>query len=267
MRTLLLALVLLLAGCSSPGAAPKRYPDSMAAIGDSITAAANVARDRVGENPADSWSVGDAPDDGVTSHYERLVALNPTIQGHATDLAVSGARMEDFARQAREAVDFKAEYVTVMLGANDVCGRSGNLTPVETFRAQFRDGAAVLKALPRPSWVLVVGVPNVTALWDRHHEDRQVHDVWQAFGLCPAVLSDRVNDTGRALARERIDAYNDVLREESAAAGFAYDDGAVHDGRMEDAALGPVDYFHPSLAGQAAIAEATWKAGPFGGGA
>ncbi len=263
MRATLLALLVLLAGCASPAAAPpKQYPDSMAAIGDSITAGVNVARDKVGENPGDSWSVGDAPDDGVTSHYERLLALHPAIQGHAADLAVSGARMRDFARQAQQAVDAKAEYVTVMLGANDVCGR-GNLTPVETFRDEFRAGAAVLKGLPTPSWVLVVGVPNVTAMWDRYHSDRQVHDVWQALRVCPSVLSDAVNDTGRDLVRQRIDAYNQVLREESAAAGFWFDNASVHDGRIQDVDVGPVDDFHPSLAGQEAIAEATWAAGPF----
>jgi lysophospholipase L1-like esterase len=230
----------------------------MAALGDSITVGVNVARDKVGENPGDSWSVGDAADDGVTSHYERLVALDPAIQGHAADFAQSGARMRDFARQAQEAVAMKAEYVTVMLGANDVCGR-GNMTPVETFRQQFRDGAAALKGLSAGARVLVVSVPNLTALWDRYHANRQVHDVWQAFGICPPVLSDAVNATQREAVRERVDAFNAVLAEESAAAGWLYDGGAVHDARIQDEDVGPVDDFHPSIAGQQAIADVTWQ--------
>ena len=91
--------------------------------------------------------MGDAQDDGVTSHYERLLALNPKSGGHLADFARSGTRMRDFARQAQEAVDFKADYVTVMFGANDICG-GRNMTEPETFRAQFVAGADALKALP-----------------------------------------------------------------------------------------------------------------------
>lgn len=268
-RALLLLALLALAGCTLPPPAPApptgpAYPDRMAALGDSITMAANVARDRVGDNPADSWSVGDAPDDGVDSHYERLVRLHPALTGNARDFAVSGARMRDFPRQAEEAVDLQAQYVTVLFGANDVCGRSAaSMTPPETFRAQFRQGAEVLKRLPAGSTVMVVSVPNVTALWDRYHANRQIHDVWQAFGICPSVLSDATNATQRAEVAARIDAFNAILAEEAAAYGFRTDHNETHDSRIEDAHVGPVDYFHPSLEGQQALAAATWRWTPW----
>src|SRR5581483_8310489 len=82
-RATLLALLVLLAGCASPAAAPpKQYPDSMAAIGDSITAGVNVARDKVGESPGPPWSVGDPPHDGVPTHHGPLLPPPPAIQGH-----------------------------------------------------------------------------------------------------------------------------------------------------------------------------------------
>jgi len=259
-RALGLLAILLLAGCAAP-AAPNPYPSSMAALGDSISLGVNVARDKLGENPGNSWSVGDDATDGVTSHYERLVALNPALAGHAYDFARSGARMRDFARQAQEAADAKAEYATVMFGANDVCG-AGNATSVDAFRAQFDAGAQILK--DAGAKVLVVSVPNVTGLYERYHSVRAVHDAWQALRVCQNVLGDRVTPEARNATAARIDAYNAVLRDEAARFGFSWDRGAVHEGEIVEADVGPVDFFHPSLHGQASLAEATWRAGPFG---
>src|SRR5665213_2154984 len=47
-------------------------PNSMAALGDSITRAADVCC-WYADHPADSWSTGNSPYDGVYSQYERLV--------------------------------------------------------------------------------------------------------------------------------------------------------------------------------------------------
>lgn len=261
-RALALLVLLVVAGCASPAAPRSAYPSSMAALGDSITQGVNVARDKVGENPGNSWAVGDDATDPVTSHYERLVALNPALSGHAADYAVSGARIRDFPRQAQQAVALKAEYVTVMFGANDVCG-AGNATSVDTFRAQFRAGADVLRGLPERAHVLVVSVPDVVGLYDRYHSVRVVHDAWQALRVCRNVLSDAVNETQREELRARIDAFNGVLANESVAYGFWWDGGAAHDGRIVEADVGPVDFFHPSLQGQARLADATWNATRF----
>ncbi len=65
-------------------------PNSIAAIGDSITRAADVCC-WYGDHPANSWSTGGASWDGVASHYERIRALNPEIAGRNYNNAVSGA--------------------------------------------------------------------------------------------------------------------------------------------------------------------------------
>src|SRR5918994_3391994 len=74
-------------------------PKSMAAIGDSITQAANVCC-WYGDHPANSWSTGGAGWDAVTSHFERLRAVSPDITGH--NVARSGARMSDAPAQAQQ---------------------------------------------------------------------------------------------------------------------------------------------------------------------
>jgi lysophospholipase L1-like esterase len=89
-----------------------------------------------------------------------------------------------------------------------------------------------------------------------------VRDVWAAFRVCAPVLGANVTAEQREAARERIDAFNAILREASAKAGFLFTN-AVHDARLQDEDVGPVDGFHPSLAGQDAISNATWQATPW----
>jgi lysophospholipase L1-like esterase len=105
------------------GAATPALPNSMAAIGDSITQAFDACC-WYGNHPANSWSTGWAGWDGVRSHYERILAHKPAISGHNYNDAVSGARMSDAPGQAALAVSQGAKYVTILMGANDVCTSS-----------------------------------------------------------------------------------------------------------------------------------------------
>src|SRR5215469_4591395 len=98
---LLVGSVLLLAsltgGVARAGAAPARPapPGSMAAIGDSITQAVDDCCS-LGSHPQDSWSTGDGyPANGIRSHYVRLLAMNPSIAGNASNDSVPGAKVAD----------------------------------------------------------------------------------------------------------------------------------------------------------------------------
>ena len=69
-----------------------RLPSSIAAIGDSLTQAADVCC-WYGDHPANSWSTGNAGWDGISSHYERLRQLNPSITGRSYN--DQGVRIEN----------------------------------------------------------------------------------------------------------------------------------------------------------------------------
>src|SRR5215207_7659744 len=133
-----------------PAQASPALPNSMAAIGDSMTQAADVCC-WYGDHPANSWSTGSAGWDGVFSHYERIRALNGAISGHAYNNSVSGARMSAAPAQASKAVAQGAQYVTILMGSNDVCTSSpSSMTSVDTFRQQYRTALATLEAgLPK----------------------------------------------------------------------------------------------------------------------
>jgi hypothetical protein len=131
-RVLAVGVVLVLAtagAATSASATPATpaLPDSMAAIGDSITQAVDVCC-FYGNWPGHSWSTGYVPLDGIAGHYERIRARNPAIRGHRWNNAVSGAQMADAPGQARRTVgqaviDREREFNDVL---RDVCATWSN---------------------------------------------------------------------------------------------------------------------------------------------
>jgi lysophospholipase L1-like esterase len=260
--TLVCALLALLLSAPSASAqlASPRPPTSMAALGDSMTQAADVCC-WYGDHPTNSWSTGSAGWDGVLSHYERLRALSSAITGHNFNDSRSGARMSAGPAQAQLAVDQHAGYVTILLGANDVCTSSpSTMTPVDTFRSQFRDTLTVLDSgLPAGSPVFVSSIPDVHQLWTLFHGNATAQVVWAAAGICQSLLAPWRTSAGRALVRQRNIDFNTVLAEECArVARCLFDGNAVFDYQFGTGDVSKLDYFHPSLAGQAHLAAITW---------
>ena len=256
--TVLLALVLALSGTTPAQALAA--PSSMASIGDSITRAADVCC-WYGDHPANSWSTGGASWDGIASHYERLRALNPNIAGHNYNDAKSGARMSDAPAQAQLAVTQHAGYVTILMGANDACTSSpATMTPVDTFRSQFRQTLQTLDAgLPGSSRIFVASIPDVYHLWQIYHTDLLASLVWQTAGICQSLLATNRTEVDRQAVRDRVVAFNTVLQQECAdLAKCRFDDNTVFNYQFARSQVSPLDYFHPSLSGQAALSHQTW---------
>src|SRR5215212_10226101 len=116
-RIIVVTLVVILAGLvAQPAWAAPPLPSSMAAVGDSIARAYDVCCS-YGDHPGQSWSTGWTWYDGITSHYERLLAHTSTIQGHNYNDAVTGAKMASGPAQAAAAASQRAQYVTILLGA------------------------------------------------------------------------------------------------------------------------------------------------------
>jgi lysophospholipase L1-like esterase len=230
-------------------------PGSMAAIGDSITRATDTCC-WYGDHPSNSWSTGAAGWDGVSSHYERLRAFDPAIGGHAYDAAAAGATMASGPGQAQLAVAQHAEYVTVMLGANDLCTSSpATMTPVDVFRTQIRSTLQTLGSIH----VFVASIPNVYRLWEILHDNPAAQFVWRAAGICQALLGVERTPADRQLILDRNVAFNAILLEECAAVELCrFDGNAVFNYPFTASQVSKLDYFHPNLAGQAALAQVTW---------
>jgi lysophospholipase L1-like esterase len=254
--TTLLALTGATVAIPSAQAAPPP-PSSMAAIGDSMTMAADVCC-WYGDHPANSWSTGSAGWDGIISHYERLRVLNPAITGHNYNDAKSGARMSDAPGQAQAAVSQQAGYVTILMGANDVCTSSpSTMTPVDTFREQFRQTLQTLAT--GQARIFVASIPDVYHLWEIYHTDFWASLVWDAASICQSLLAPNRTTAERQAVRDRTIAFNTVLREECASyPQCRYDGDATFNYQFGRGQVSKLDYFHPSLSGQAALAQLTW---------
>jgi lysophospholipase L1-like esterase len=261
-RIVVLALVVVLAGLVAPPAwAVPPLPSSMAALGDSITRAYDVCCS-YGDHPGQSWSTGSTSYDGIASHYERIRQLNPAITGHGYNDAVSGAKMAAAPTQAAQAVSQGARYVTILLGANDLCTSSpSTMTSTTTFRSQFQQAMATLMAQDRRPYVFVSSIPNIYQLWEVLHTNSLARWAWANFHICQSMLAATNTDTQRqqVVARER--AFNQILAEVCAQySRCRWDGGAVYNYQFSASQVSTLDFFHPSLSGQAALARVTWAA-------
>src|SRR5690242_14796175 len=125
--------IVIAAAASAAGAAPApvaSLPSSLAALGDSLTTAYQ-SEGTPADEPANSWSTGTSAD--VRSHYLRLLALNPSIEGRAYNLARPGSGVAGLLEQADGAVARGVDYVTVAIGTNDVCAADGGTVSATAF--------------------------------------------------------------------------------------------------------------------------------------
>ncbi|SCL30406.1 GDSL-type esterase/lipase family protein [Micromonospora inyonensis] len=242
-------------------------PTAMAALGDSVTTGFGTCV-VLASCERNSWSTGDGR--RVESHYRRLVELNPAIRSRAYNHAKAGARASALADQATRAVRDRADYVTVLIGANDACRADTDaMTPVKTFRQQVDRALRTLREGRPKARVLVVSIPDLYRLWEVGHTDEQAVRSWQR-GVCPALLANPTSTAAadrerRRVFRERIDAYNDELAAACRAYGSRcrHDRGAAHRVRFTLDDVNTVDHFHPNNDGQEQLAKVTWSAAGF----
>jgi lysophospholipase L1-like esterase len=258
----ILVLAVVLAGLvAQPAWAAPPLPSSMAAIGDSITRAYDVCC-AYGDHPGQSWSTGSTSYDGITSHYERIRQLNSAITGRGYNDAVTGAKMSAAPGQATQAVGQGARYVTILLGANDLCTSSpSTMTSPETFRAYFSQAMATLLAPGQDRYVFVSSIPNIYQLWQVLHTNALARTVWAAANICQSMLGATRTEAQRQLVVDRERAFNQILAEVCASySRCRWDNKAVYNYRFSASQVSSLDFFHPSLSGQAALARVTWGA-------
>jgi lysophospholipase L1-like esterase len=260
-RALVTAAVLVAASITAPvraaAADTPPLPHSMAAIGDSITRAYDACCS-YGDHPGQSWSTGWTWYDGITSHYERILARTSTIQGHNYNDAVTGAKMASGPAQAATAASQGAQYVTILLGANDLCTSSTlTMTAVADFRSQFTQ---TLQAIPATTHVFVSSIPNIYQLWQVLHTNSIARYVWQTARICQSMLASTNTETQRQQVLTRESAFNQVLADVCAQfTNCRWDGGATYGYAFSPSRVSTLDYFHPSLSGQAALANLTWS--------
>ncbi|MEU8760600.1 SGNH/GDSL hydrolase family protein [Streptomyces sp. NPDC048659] len=255
------------AAASAPRPTPKPSPSwdpspgSLAAVGDSITRAFDACG-VLSDCPEVSWATGTDP--AVGSLAVRLLGPEGAA-AKSWNLAATGARMAELPEQMAAAAARRPELVTVMMGANDACRPGPELmTPVEDFRASFAAALGRLRAGAPKAQVYVASLPDLKRLWATGRVSPLGRQVW-GLGVCGSMLADPEDlgpaaEARRNRVRDRVVAYNEVLREECAKdARCRYDGGAVFGFAFEDGQLSRWDWFHPSRDGQARLAELAYR--------
>jgi lysophospholipase L1-like esterase len=249
-----------------PAAAAPAYPSTMAALGDSITRAYDVCCSYA-DHPEKSWSTGSASDT-ITSHYEHLLARNPAISGKAANLAVTGAKMAAGPTQAGN-VPSDAGYVTILLGANDVCTSStSTMTPTGDFQSQFWNTLYNVHWKAPNALIFVSSIPNVYQLWSTLHTNVAARLVWASAKICQSMLSGSNTEAQRQTVAARETAFNNALRDTCTSSTYSaicrWDGLATYNVKFSSSQVSTLDYFHPNASGQAVLASTTWAASYWG---
>jgi lysophospholipase L1-like esterase len=259
------AAALVAAGSAAADPAIVGYPDSMASTGDSITRAYNTCSFPFVDCPSNSWSTGSNA--AVNSQYRRIIAANTAIGGRGYNDAVTGADMADLDGQVRNAVAQGAQYVTILMGANDVCGSSeAAMTPVETFRARFAQALATVSTGLPNARISVSSIPDVYNLWAIYKDSFSARFVWSFAGICQSMLANAGSNSQadvdrRNRVRARNVAYNVQLADVcSLYIHCRFDGNAVFSTTFLRSDVTTRDYFHPSASGQAKLAGVSWGA-------
>ncbi|HEU4539532.1 MAG TPA: SGNH/GDSL hydrolase family protein [Jiangellaceae bacterium] len=260
-------LVLGVVGATAPASAQsgQRAPSSMAALGDSITRGFNACGWYL-SCPSRSWSTGTYQ--SVNSHYARILAKNPAIQGHQFNNSSNGAKISDLNRQAQLAVSQQVEYVTILIGANDACtSTESGMTSVAAFEQRFRTAMATLNEGLKKSSIFVASIPDVKRLWEIGKNSFAARTAWSLGNTCQSMLANPQSTASADVERrdrvqQRVIDYNSVLAKVCAEyRQCRFDDNAVFSYRFTLSHVSQWDYFHPNTAGQAVLAEVTYNAG------
>ncbi|MFF3684521.1 SGNH/GDSL hydrolase family protein [Streptomyces sp. NPDC002187] len=238
-----------------------RSPNSLAAVGDSITRGFDACM-VFADCPEVSWATG--TDNTVRSLALRLLGER-AVTTHSWNFARSGAHVAELPEQMTRAAAKKPELVTVMVGANDACADTvDRMTPVDDFRASFVTSLARLRRGAPKAHVYVSSVPDLKRLWSTGRSDPLGSQIWR-LGICATMLGD-ANDLSttaqerRESVHQRVMAYNKVLKDVCGKdLRCRYDGGAVFNYRFEGEQLSRWDWFHPSRDGQQRLAEIAYR--------
>lgn len=239
-------------------AEPAKY--TVAALGDSITMAFN-AQNYFADSPEVSWSTGFRRPGGFESHLEKLEKKFPGTKVLGYNYAVTGARIRDLASQVRQANLVRPDYVTLLLGANDVCNwRANYQSDLDYFVATLKKNLDTLVAANPDVKILVSSVPDVYRVWELSKDSSACQRVWSFIGLCSPLLGSDVSAAARLDFRDRWSHLNSSL--DSVAALYPKNikfsaSLATYEFKKDD--ISTNDCFHPSLKGQSSLARVTWS--------
>jgi lysophospholipase L1-like esterase len=234
-------------------------PFVMGALGDSITVGFNSSA--IGENRDLSWATGLDPGVRVRSHAFRLKSHYSYTDLKAHNMAAVGATSADLAAQTSKLAHHNPKYVTLLLGANDLCRFASE---DQTFLVQFEErvDSSVRQMISKNPGVHIVisGVPDIYRLYQLGKRNGCEFQ-WNITKMCSRLLSPSSTDEVRQWIFDGWKSMNLILEE----IANRYPENSVYvanptseEFSRED--ISSYDCFHPSARGQNRLAEVTFRA-------
>ena len=170
--------------------------------------------------------------------------------------------MADLDGQVKTAASQGVQYLTVLMGANDLCTSSAaTMTPTATFTAQLQQALSDFFVADPTAHVYLSSLPNLYQLWSVLHTNSSARSTWSLFGICQSMLSNSNTEAQRQLVVTQEKADNQALLTTCAQyANCLWDNYAGYNFSFPASDISTVDYFHPNLAGQNDVARITWGA-------
>jgi lysophospholipase L1-like esterase len=237
------------------------FPKSIAVVGDSISVGFNT-RQTNQATLANNWATGTNSE--VNSIAARIAKERSIATLPSTNVAKPGAESNDLSNQVRKVAVKNPDAVLVLIGANDICtsgGQTNGMTSVTLFQSRIRES---LHAIDAQTDIFVGSVVNMQNLLDIGAADSDVQAVWAKANICKVMLTRPSSTAPEDIVRReavnvRVADYNKVLKDEcEQLRNCTYDQGATFKIVFDKSDVSPTDYFHPSINGQAKLAEAFW---------
>jgi lysophospholipase L1-like esterase len=243
----------------SSGSYADNSPFIMGALGDSITTAVNA--NGWGASVEESWATGASSSGAVNSHYRRLKEhLGTEIQRY--NVAQGGATSASLEQQVNQLLKVTPDYVTVLIGANDVCSWQGGYEEkIAAYLSKTRKALQRIITANSQVKIYLAPVPNLLRVWEvgRQHSCQWF---WDLTNVCAGVFHSSRTPADRQDFMARVTRMNAGLQtladDHPDTIKFA---SSLVDLPISWTHLSPHDCFHPSLAGQNLIAEKTWESG------
>lgn len=224
------------------------------AIGDSISTGFNAKN--FGDNLDFSWGSGGSAK--IDSHLKKLGIMGYLVQGYNN--AKAGATIINLKSQIDSVISNKSDYVTMTLGANDVCGWPRNhqdklLEFEENLELEL---TRAVQYNPKIAFI-VSPVPNLYNLWEIGRNHGSCQSRWDFFNICSPLLNSRRTSEERETFMSRWNDINQALRNvaERLPDNVTIAEDVVNT-EFEIAHVSRIDCFHPSVAGQNLLASVTW---------
>ncbi|MBS1986064.1 MAG: hypothetical protein JST16_18025 [Bdellovibrionales bacterium] len=307
LRQLTTATLLLSTLFATVGYAATPLPGSMGALGDSITAAAfanfrrtegiypwmqhlffdellvfiiNGKKPRVLERPNLSWSTGIDSLKRMESHNFRLRTLRQQVGQKAKfpagNFAVTGAQTWQVRQEQLPALRAWSEsklnqpypdYVTLLIGANDICGATNDAPSAAAFEDDMDAIVDEILVSSPNTRVLISSFPRLQDVPEVFGDasvtrNKSCQDVWKLTKMCHRVTLKESAGGHEQIARE-VEDFHAAMARVAKTKSAEFGDRVRYSSAVQDMPLDPndvsMDCFHPNPEGQGKLSQLSWN--------